>query len=272
MRIITLLTDFGHKDPYVAEMKGVIYSINPKVLIVDITHDVKRHDVHEAAYILLAAYKYFPKGSIHVVVVDPGVGTHRRAIVIESKNYIFVGPDNGVLLPASTKDGIIAIREIKNPILLRKRITSTFHGRDVFVPVAAYLSLGVKCEHVGPPIPIDEVVTLFLPKAEIEGSTFRATVIHVDVFGNVITNVEESQIRDRMHRGSLVEICIKRTGKRITLPFLETYGSVKEGKGLLLINSEGYLEIAINRGNASREYGIQRGDELILKLSPSVTA
>jgi len=264
LRVITLTTDFGYKDPYVAEMKAVILSINPNVTLVDISHEVKRHDIYHAAYLLLTSCKYFPLGAIHVVVVDPGVGGLRKSIVIRTRRFTFIGPDNGVLFPAAVEDGILEIREIRNPILLRRKVTSTFHGRDIFAPIAAYLSLGIDVKHVGPRLSIGEVRKLYLPKAiVIDDNTICANIIHIDNFGNVITNVKERQFADFLGKASFIEISTK--SARFVVPVVKTYSEVEEGSLLALINSEGFLEISVNKGAASEVLNVKRGGKIYIR-------
>ena len=150
--MITLTSDFGLKDPYVAEMKGVILTINPNATIIDITHDVEKFDIRMGAFMLASAAPYFPKGTVHLAVVDPGVGTERRAILVQTKQGFFVGPDNGVLMLAAKNQGIEHIYELSNPKFMLPKVSATFHGRDIFAPAAAYLDIGVKPAEFGPEI------------------------------------------------------------------------------------------------------------------------
>jgi len=262
-RVITLLTDFGIKDPYVAQMKGVILSINAEAQIVDISHEVGRHNIYEAAFILLSTYSKFPRGSIHVVVVDPGVGTRRRAIVVETKRYLFVGPDNGVLSLAVEDDGVSKVYEIKNSLFLRSHISRTFHGRDIFAPVAAYLSLGISPKYVGPEISFRDMIKIARSKVGIiNDRTFRARVVYIDNFGNVITNIKASMIPREIHN-----VTIKFRDKELAIPFKRAYDEVPRGEILSLINSFDYLEVAVNQGNAAKRLGLSIGDPIIVKFS-----
>ncbi len=260
MKIVTLLTDFGYKDHYVAAMKGVILSICPDAQIIDVSHGVPSFDIISASYILKAAYKYFPEKTVHVVVVDPGVGTSRKAIVIETKKYFFVGPDNGVLIPAAMDDGIRRVVEISGKYM-RCRVSSTFHGRDIFAPVAAYIACGVRLEEIG------EVLHSYVaPKfvePEFTDGKVRAKIIYIDKFGNAATNVSNELVKKMgLKYGDKVKVEIK--GQTIVLPFLPSFGYVGEGEGLLLINSEGYLELAVNLGSAAEKYGLNVGDEMLI--------
>ncbi|RLF20893.1 MAG: hypothetical protein DRZ82_00370 [Thermoprotei archaeon] len=259
VRVITLLTDFGIRDPYVAQMKGVILSINPDTIIVDITHDIRPHDINEAAFILLSAYNKFPVGTIHVVVVDPGVGTRRKAIVIETKRYLFVGPDNGVLSLAADHDGITNVYEIKNEVFMRANVSYTFHGRDIFAPVAAYLSLGIDPKYVGPKLNPQRISRLAPVSAKKLGNMFLAHVLYIDHFGNVITNVRKDQIPQ-----GITSVVIKHRGKQIKLPLKRTYGEVEKGEFVAVVGSFDYLEIAVNQGNAAKSLGMSVGDSLTI--------
>ncbi|RLE63251.1 MAG: hypothetical protein DRN53_02510 [Thermoprotei archaeon] len=265
-RIITLLTDFGLKDPYVASMKGVIYSINPEVIVVDISHNISSFDIQEGAFVLACAFKYFPKGTVHVVVVDPGVGTERRGIVVESNNYLFVGPDNGVLMLAAHIDGARRVVEITNRKYMRSKITHTFHGRDIFAPVAAYLSLGVSISEIGKEIE-DYMVPKFV-KPEYSRDKVKAYVIHIDKFGNVITNVTSRIVFEELKWSYGQKLIVELPGgESMLVPFQKSYGFVKKGTPLLLIDSEDFLELAINMGSAAEEFGIARG--ALITIYPS---
>ena len=262
--IVTLLTDFGTRDHFASVMKGVMMSINPNIRIIDISHDVAKYDVEAAAYTLLCAYKWFPEGTIHVVVVDPGVGTKRRGLVVKSRNYLFVGPDNGVLIPAARRDGLEKVFEIKNEKLTLGKISTTFHGRDIFAPVAAWLSKGAPLDTVGPPLSKYEELALLKP-CKIIGRTIECNVIHIDGFGNVVFNIEPQDVNKvGLRHGDHVEVIFPTTTVKARLQ--PSYGYVKSGEPVLVINSEEFLELAIREGNAARKYGIRRGDPAFIKL------
>ncbi|RLF24401.1 MAG: hypothetical protein DRN15_03170 [Thermoprotei archaeon] len=259
--VITLLTDFGTRDPYVAAMKGVILSICPEARIVDLTHDIEKHDIRQAAFVLLSCYKYFPRGTIHVVVVDPGVGTRRRAVVIKTRRYFFVGPDNGVLQPAACDDNIVECREISNTLLMRSSISRTFHGRDVFAPVAAYIAKGVPLRFIGPEVEPETLVKLYTPTARVEMRSIEGRVIYIDSFGNVVTNIDANTLRKiGVHYGDIVGISVGR--RHIVVKLCRTYGEVGKGELLALIDSFNYLEIAVNQGKASEILGARIGDRV----------
>lgn len=260
--IITLTTDFGLADPYVAEMKAVILRINPDARIVDITHQVEKFNIRNGAFILAAASPYFPKGTIHVAVVDPGVGTKRKPILVETEKDFFIGPDNGVLTLAAKNQGIKHVYEITNPKFMLPKISQTFHGRDIFAPAAAYLSKGIKPSEFGP-----EVRKFTVPKfAKVakKGDTLIGEVIHVDDFGNIITNFTVEHLK-----ALGVEDCVDlRLGSnRLTLKLCKAYAEVEAGKPLAIIGSHDFLEISVNMGSAARAFKVKVGDTVTLYRS-----
>jgi S-adenosylmethionine hydrolase len=256
--VITLLSDFG--DVYPASMKGVILSINPEADIVDISHSVPQYNVRAGAFMLMTIAKYFPSGTVHVAVVDPGVGTERRCIAIRAESessgiHYFVGPDNGLLIPAARSTGEFEVYEITNKNLVRKNISSTFHGRDIFAPVGAHISKGLAVSEVGKRI--FDFVDLDFGEGKKRNGSLEGRIIFIDSFGNIVTNIS-SDIVDFQH-GDMLEI----QGKRI--PFYSSYGFCKKDEPLALIGSHGYLEIAVNRGNATAFFGMKQGDEIIVR-------
>jgi len=254
-KLITLLTDFGGVDPFVGVMKGVIYGIDPDVTLIDLTHGIAAQDVMAGAFALLTAYRYFPPGTLHLAVVDPGVGTERRALAILTTRYLFVGPDNGLLSWAAVDDGIRYVVSITNGDYLLPHPSATFHGRDIFAPAAAHLSLGVHPDELGERI--DDPLVLDFPKQRYEG-TYRitGTVIYVDRFGNLITNVRLTG--DELP--SITTITLKDTAiKGIS----QTYREARPGEPLALVGSSGFVEIACNEASAAEVLGAGRGDEVI---------
>ena len=267
--IITLTTDFGLADPYVGALKGAILSVNPEATIVDITHDIRPQQIEQAAFILGAAYPHFPPGAIHVAVVDPGVGTARRAIALATPRATFLGPDNGVLSAALPDDIREAASAGAHPIALpspfaahalteqrfhRAPVSPTFHGRDIFAPVAAHLSLGLAPEELGPPVA--EIVALppFRAGFQADGS-LAGRVLHVDHFGNLITDVRAEQLPPPPLQ---VEMC----GRRIE-GLSPTYA---DRPGLLaVIGSSGFLEIAFSQGSAARELAADIGQPVLVR-------
>jgi len=262
--IITLTTDFGLKDPYVAEMKAVILNIDPKATVFDITHEIEKFNIRMGAYVLASASRYFPKGTIHLAVVDPGVGTQRQPILIQTKHSYFVGPNNGVLALAANSQSIEHIYEITNQKLRLPKISSTFHGRDIFGPAAAHLAKGTQPEEFGP-----EIHDIVMPKfAKIirRKDMLIGEVMHVDGFGNIVTNFGEKEV-ESMNIGHITNVKLKNV--RLKLKFCKTYAEVKPQKPLALIGSHNFLEISINQGSAAEIFKIKSGDKITLYRSCS---
>ncbi len=277
--VITLTTDFGLKDAYVASMKGVILGINPEASLVDICHTIKPQNISQAAFVLSTTYRYFPRKSIHLVVVDPDVGGKRRAIILRTPIASFVAPDNGVLsyiiqqslIEPVAKKGRLSIKggmkpgesievvHITNPRFWRSPVSPTFHGRDIFAPVAAALSLGFPPIEFGEPLTSVEVLPVPSPGKRPDGS-LAGHVIHIDNFGNLITNVRSDDLPPA-ERVDTIEV-----GNRLISGLVRTYS---EGSGLIaLIGSGGYLELSLRGGNAASLLDAKIGDEVRLKLQP----
>lgn len=257
--IITLTTDFGLADPYVAEMKAVILKINPAAKIVDVSHHIEKFNIRMGAYVLAAAAPYFPKGTIHVAVVDPGVGTERRPILVEAENGFFVGPDNGVLALAANKQGVKHVYEIANTKFMLPRVSATFHGRDIFAPVAAFLSMKVSPLEFGPEI--RKMVSPKFAKIVRKDGMLIGEIIHVDGFGNLITNFTKEELKSLGVEG---KINIKLRKKVLSLKVCKTYAEVETQKPLALIGSHDFLEIAVNQGNAAEAFKAKAGDKVTL--------
>ena len=258
-KIIALTTDFGLKDPYAAEMKAVILSISPKTRIVDITHKIEKFNIRMGAYTLAAACPYFPKGTIHVAVIDPGVGTKRKAILIQTRNSYFIGPDNGVLALVAKSQGIKHIYKIENPKFMLPRISSTFHGRDIFAPAAAYLANGISPSEFGPEM--RKIVTPKFAKITKTKTTLTGEIIHIDSFGNIITNLREEDC-EIMGMKNTVNLELKDT--RLKLRLCKAYSEVKAQQPLAIIGSHNFLEISINQGNAAETFQTRVGDKVRL--------
>jgi S-adenosylmethionine hydrolase len=256
-KIVTLTTDFGAKDPYVAELKAAILKISPDAIIVDITNEIEKFNIPMGAFMLASAAPYFPDGSVHVAVVDPGVGTRRRSIVIQTPHSFFVGPDNGLLIFAAEKQGILRIHELSNPRYILAQISHTFHGRDIFAPVAAHLTRGVTLETFGPEI--HDVGRPKFSKIEKKTNMLLGEVLHVDDFGNIITNIDEGIISQLRLKAM---VSIELSSKRLKLRFCKAYGEVEPHEPLALIGSHGYLEISVNQGNASNKFKTKAGDKI----------
>jgi S-adenosylmethionine hydrolase len=259
--VITLTTDFGLADGYVGTMKGVILSIDPTATIVDISHDISPQDVREAAYTLYAAYPYFPQGTVHVVVVDPGVGSERRAIALRTPRATFVAPDNGVLSYVVAGEDAEEIVNLTNPRYHLLPISRTFHGRDIFAPAAAHLARGIPLTELGQPLA--EMVTFPLPRPQVRpDGTIVGQVIHVDRFGNLITSIMSKDLADHP---LLREGTIKIKGQSIR-EIANHYTEGMSGKLLALIGSSDHLEIAVAGGSASKILAARVGDEVLLKV------
>lgn len=261
--VIALLTDFGAKDHYEAAMKGAIYSVNPRARIDHITNQITKFDIAEGAYTLAMASKEYPNGTIFVAVVDPGVGSDRKSIVIKSNNgKLFVGPDNGLMVPAAKGAGIAEVREITNRALMRPGdISSTFHARDVFGPVAGNLAAGASFESVGPIV--SDIVEL--PQQEAVAGEGRAVgrVLHADEYGNLITNIPISDVETiGLKIGSTARLRIGE--KDIIAKYVHTYSDVETGAPLFL-NNRGFVEAAINRGNLAREVDAANGSSVVIE-------
>ncbi len=263
MRVVTLLSDFGLRDGYVAQMKGTILHICPSAVITDISHDVERHNIPMGSFILETTAPYFPEDTIHVAVVDPGVGSARQAIVIECKSALFVGPDNGLMVRASRKLGLRSIYEIQEKEFQRKPVSSTFHGRDIFAYVAGLIASGRRPKEVGPRLSKLEKLDLSPPK--LSGKKLICQVLHVDVFGNVITNVGETVVQEIPARsGGMVEV---RSGtRRLPAQYVTAYREVDKGAMAVLLGSQGYLEIAVREGSAKDELNVKALSKLDLEF------
>ncbi|RMH70173.1 MAG: hypothetical protein D6675_10245 [Gemmatimonadetes bacterium] len=255
MPLITLTTDFGTQDAYVACMKGVIYGIQPQAMIVDITHEIRPQHIRDAAFVLVTAVDYFPAGTVHVVVVDPGVGSARRAIIAQTGDAYFVAPDNGVLSLVLQSAPDALLYEITNPAYQLPHISNTFHGRDIFAPVGAHLASGVSPDIIGEPI--DDLVTFLPHLPQYQGNQLIGEIIYIDHFGNCISNIQADQLDpDPCYRviidGQLLEL-------------YDTYAAVNSLQPLALIGSSGYLEIAVRDGNASKILSLSLGAKVALK-------
>jgi S-adenosyl-L-methionine hydrolase (adenosine-forming) len=263
MRVVTLLSDFGLRDGYVAQMKGTILNLCPDAVITDISHDVERHNIPMGSFILETTAHYFPKGTIHVAVVDPGVGSARKAIVIESNTAIFVGPDNGLMARASERLGLESIFEIRENEFQGIPVSSTFHGRDVFAYTAGLLASGRKPEEVGPEVSQLERLNLTTPK--LSGKSLICHVLHVDAFGNVVTNVEEELVqRIPVKFGETVEI--RSWTRKLQAQYVRSYSEVDMGHMALLLGSQGFLEIAVREGSARDKLEVKPLEHLELQF------
>ena len=272
--VITITTDFGTEDAYVPSMKGTMLSICPQAQLVDVTHDISPQDVMEAAFVLRSTCPYFPEGAVHLVVVDPGVGTDRRAVALRAENQWFVGPDNGVFPLVLDQEPPNAMVELDDPAFWRSASPSTtFHGRDIFAPAAAHLAAGRSVEEIGSSI--DTLEPLRWARPSTAPNTVQGWVVHVDHFGNCITNIQRSTLAEAADvdasESSLDAVppleCY--AGNTVLQELRPTYGAVPEGDPLMLFGSTGHLEIAANGGNAAELLDIRKGDSVKLVLDDS---
>jgi S-adenosyl-L-methionine hydrolase (adenosine-forming) len=252
MSIIALITDFGTADHFVGSMKGAILAIDPKATLVDITHAIAPGDVPAAAISLLLSFADFPRGTIFVVVVDPGVGGDRKALAIKAGPYCFVGPDNGVLSLACNNAGKPIVRSLENARYFRKPVSTTFHGRDIFGPVAASLSKGVAFEKLGPEK--ESFVLYKTPQVFLKSNRVHGEVLYIDGFGNCITTIEAKHLVDFNSR----QLWVKLKNQR-PFPVCSRYSDVPKGKALGIIGSAGFLEISINRENSAKKLTLKIG-------------
>jgi S-adenosyl-L-methionine hydrolase (adenosine-forming) len=252
--MITLTSDFGLKDPYVAEMKGAILTINPHATIIDITHNVEKFNIRMGAFILASAAPYFPQGTVHLAVVDPSVGTDRCSILVQTKQGFFVGPDNGVLMLAATNQEVEHIFELTNTKFMLPHVSSTFHGRDIFAPVAAYVDKWRKASEFGP-----EIANVVMPefvRVKSSNDTLIGEILHIDDFGNIITNISQKEMPQTK------TVNVKLRDISLTVVFGKMFAQTKFGDAIALIGSHGFLEIAINQRNVAEKLGASAGDKI----------
>jgi S-adenosylmethionine hydrolase len=262
MPVITLTTDFGIRNGFVGIMKGVIYGIAPQAKTVDISHTIPPQDIHEGAYTLSRAVTFFPRGTIHIYVVDPGVGTQRRPLAARLGEYYFVGPDNGLLTPliddADQNQQPVEFFHLDNPIYWLPKISRTFHGRDIFAPVGAHLANGVALSKLGKSLNDPIRMELTYPEKTDNGWIAHITVI--DIFGNLTTDLPASALQGR------TDVLFRLRGAEVN-DINESYGHKKPDDSIAVVDSEDYIEIAVVNGNAAQELGAKVGDvvEVIYK-------
>jgi S-adenosylmethionine hydrolase len=250
--ILTLTSDFGLSDHYVAAMKGVILTICPQARIVDISHGVSPYDITEGAYLIAQAYPSFPRQTVHVVVVDPGVGTARRPILLEAAGQYFVGPDNGVLSMVYSREKH-KIRLISNDRYFRKPVSQTFHGRDIFSPVAAHVAAGVPPSRMGKLIQ-DYLRPSFEKPQRTGKRTWTGRILSIDRFGNIITNFQATEFPDLDRKNFSLAI-----GPRQVVVMAHNYAECGPGELFLIVGSSGYLEISVSQGSAAKAIGCETG-------------
>jgi S-adenosylmethionine hydrolase len=264
---ITFLTDFGLQDDFVGTCHGVIATIAPEVRVIDVTHGVRPGHVLQGALLLANTLPYMPAG-VHLAVVDPGVGSSRRALALRDREgRLYVGPDNGLLLPAADRFGGVAeVHELANAEYSLQPVSRTFHGRDLFAPAAAHLAAGVALEELGPPLDPDELVRLELPQPEVGQNRIRAVVVVVDRFGNVALNLRREDVKHaELAPGTRVELTCR--GERFFAVFARTFGDAPRGSLILYDDSYGSLALAVSRGSAAELLRVEEGGEIVLGLA-----
>jgi S-adenosylmethionine hydrolase len=257
--LITLLTDFGWQDHFVGVMKGVIAGISPAARVVDVTHEVGAYQVGQARFLLGQSWPYFPKGTVHVCVVDPGVGTARRPMVVEAAGHVFVGPDNGVFTDVLGAKGAKA-RALTQAKWFLSNVSQTFHGRDVFAPSAAHLANGARAAEAGPLI--EDALRLSSGAPLRIGRRFwSGEVAHVDRFGNLITNLAAEEFLPLTVKGLVLKVGLTEVGKLVG-----SYSEAAEGEEVLIVGSSGNLEVALNQGSAAKKLGVGLGSPVELEV------
>ena len=258
--IVTMTTDFGLSDAYVGQVKGVILSGCPEVSLIDLTHDIPPHNIAMAAQTLASSVEYFPARTIHLAVVDPGVGTDRRALVAVAGDHLFICPDNGLLTPILDRFPKAKVRRAINRDIFRKQVSPTFHGRDVFAPIAGFLAAGGAVGDVGPLI--DDPIRLDLAEPRIKHSQIRGHIIHIDRFGNLISNISADKVLNSPRTGAPR---FELAGQSLNGLHL-TYAEAEPGEPLMLVGGFDLVEAAVNRGRADQFFDSQVGDEIIVYL------
>ena len=254
-RIITLLTDFGLSDVYVGVMKGTIAQINPELKVIDITHDIPPQNIAAGRFCLMNAVAYFPTETVHVAVVDPGVGSRRRAIAIQCANFYLVGPDNGLFGGVLSLASAIASVELANPKYWRtNQPSSTFHGRDIFAAAGAHLANGVALEELGEDLDPASLVQLQIPNCSVTATGIEGCIQYVDRFGNLIANIPNNCLKNKNW-----SVKVDRLSDSIIIPSGETYSDGQPGDLIAIIGSEGWLEIAVNGGSAESVLKLELG-------------
>jgi S-adenosyl-L-methionine hydrolase (adenosine-forming) len=265
--VITFLTDFGLQDDFVGTCHGVVATIAPDARVIDITHGIRPGHVLQGAIVLANTLPYMPAG-VHLAVVDPGVGSGRRALALRDKEgRLHVGPDNGLLLPAADRFGGVAeAHELANADYSLQPVSRTFHGRDLFSPAAAHLAAGVALDELGPPVDPDELVRVELPKPEVGQNRIRATALGVDRFGNIALNLRRDQLEQLdLAAGTRVELTSR--GERFFAVSARTFADAPRGALILYEDSYGSLALAVSRGSASQLLRVEEGAEIVLDLA-----
>ncbi len=259
--LITLTTDFGYQDEYVGVMKGVILSLNKRIPIIDLTHNIPPQDISQAARIIADNYQYFPAGTVHLAIVDPGVGSDRRILAVQTDGYIFIGPDNGIFTPLLANRPPLDIFTVENSRLYRDSVSKTFHGRDIMAPVAAWLASGLCISEVGSRVPLDSCTIIGIKEPVLQSNGIGGEVVSIDGFGNIRTNITKAH---------LDELSFFEQPFLITKSYALTisdgsYSDIDEHLPSVIINSSGELEICIKDGSAARMLKINKGERVFVR-------
>jgi len=256
--LVTLITDFGLSDEYVGVIKGVILSHDTDISIVDISHRIPPQDIHTASHLLARACGYFPPGTVHLVVVDPGVGSERAMLALKADSHYFVGPDNGVFTPVLRAAQLLAVHRITEAGLFLPKVSNTFHGRDIMAPVAAQLATGLAIDKVGPNISPGDCLLLGTSPCSVIDGVLHGEITHIDRFGNLCTNVSRREL-ERFSHGRKITIQVGEDGGCTVDTFCSSYAEQAENVLLALYDSHDFLEIAENMGNAAQRFQVSAG-------------
>ena len=261
--LIALMTDFGEDDFFVASLKGTILKINPAARIMDITHRARSFDPQMAGFILFGCYKYFPEGTIFLIVVDPGVGSSRKILLAGTERYFFIAPDNGLLTMTLEEEKALVLRSVENERYFLPEKSTTFEARDKMAPVAAHLSKGVAVEEFGPEL--KEYTKVEVKKAELRENEISGQILYIDKFGNLITNIPEKLVQKFQENHKEKRLSLKVTGTEIPR-FKKSYSSGEKGELLFLVGSLGFVEVAAREDSASRRLQAKPGDPVKIVL------
>lgn len=269
--IITLTTDFGLTDEYVGVMKGVILTLAPAAQVIDLSHGIEPQNIAQAAYLINSGCRYFPDNTIHMVVVDPGVGSNRRLILVQARRQLFLAPDNGVLSLLLNREDFNAAHLVANEELFSKPMSKTFHGRDILAPVAAHIANGIALDKVGPQLKYEELQHLDLGATITpDGKSVQGLVIQVDRFGNLITNIDRRTTRQLTDNNTGAKLTVL-IGERVINTLADCYDDAPRGGLLSLFGSRDYLEIAVNHGQADKYLGVAVGDVVQLRTDKIIS-
>jgi len=259
MPILTLTTDFGIEDEYVGVMKGVVHRIHPAATIIDITHYIQPQDVIQAAYTIASSYHYFSSGSVHLIVVDPGVGSDRRIIALEKQGHFFLAPNNGVLTLLFDDKNTEAIVDVRNSRYFLEPVSQTFHGRDIFAPVGAHILSGISLSDLGDFIEPDQVVRFNVTRPLLRNRQVTGRIVSVDRFGNLISDINIHHLNHICKNRNIASVHVK-LGDQTIKGLASSYQSRRDQEPLAIIGSRGTIEIAVNRGNAQHYFKADKGD------------